>query len=157
MTSDRPPSPAPGPSREPGTVRIAMWSARHRWPVVILWFVATIGVFVLSGKMGGIRSLDASGNPNETEIEAQQAYDVFNAGGTTAPPSENFVVVLSGGAGAVTDPAFQATVGDLFTTLAAAKADVGGVATPTFDKLTNPLTAPPAAQLVSADGSAVRI
>ena len=158
MSSVLPPRPAIyRASREPATVRVAMWSARHRWLVVILWFVATIGVYILSGRMGGIRSLDASGNPNEQEIEAQQAYDVFNAGGTSEPPSEQFIVVLAGGPGAVKDPAFQKTVGDLVAALGAARADVGGVATPTFDQLTDPLTAPAAAHLVSADGSAVRI
>ena len=158
MSSDRPPNPAPHhPSREPATVRVAMWSARHRWPVTVLWFVVTIGIFVLSGQMGGIRSLEASGNPNEDTVEAQKAYDVFNAGGTATPPSERFVVVLSGGPGAATDPAFRATVGDLVATLGAATADVDGVSMKTFDQLIDPLTAPPTADLTSADGSAMRI
>ena len=30
-------------SREPATVRVAMWSSRHRWPVFAGWFIATIG------------------------------------------------------------------------------------------------------------------
>jgi hypothetical protein len=25
--------------REPATVRVAMWSARHRWPVAARWFL----------------------------------------------------------------------------------------------------------------------
>jgi len=158
MSSDRPPNPAPHhPSREPATVRVAMWSARHRWPVTVLWFVVTIGIFVLSGQMGGIRSLEASGNPNEDTVEAQKAYDVFNAGGTATPPSERFVVVLSGGPGVATDPAFRATVSDLVATLGAATADVDGVSMKTFDQLIDPLTAPPTADLTSADGSAMRI
>jgi RND superfamily putative drug exporter len=134
-----------------------MWSARHRWPVAILWFVGTIGIFVWSIQAGGIRSLDASGGPNEQASEAQQAYDVFNASGTTAPASERFVVVLARGPGAVNDPAFRATVTRLEAALGAAQADLGGVSTPTFDELIDPLTAPPAAELVAADGSAVRI
>ena len=99
-----------------------MWSARHRYPVTVLWFVVTIGIFLLSGRMGGIRSLDASGNPNEDTVEAQKAYDVFNAGGTSEPPSERFVVVLAGAPGAATDPAFKATVSELVTSLGAAQA-----------------------------------
>ena len=31
-------------TREPATVRVAMWSARHRWLVVAVWFIATIGL-----------------------------------------------------------------------------------------------------------------
>jgi len=41
MSARRPTKPGSG---EPATVRIAMWSARHRWPVVGLWFVVTIGL-----------------------------------------------------------------------------------------------------------------
>ena len=37
----RPNRPRPTSSRAPATVRVAMWSARHRWPVVGLWFLAT--------------------------------------------------------------------------------------------------------------------
>ena len=77
--------PSDRPSREPATVRVAMWSARHRWAVAALWFVLTIGLFVLSNSAGGIKALDASGNPNEARLEAQQAYDVFNAGGKSDP------------------------------------------------------------------------
>lgn len=57
-------SPA-GPRGEPGTVRIAMWSARHRWLVVGLWFFAAIGLFVASLSMGGIDAGDPNGNPND--------------------------------------------------------------------------------------------
>jgi uncharacterized membrane protein YdfJ with MMPL/SSD domain len=146
----------PRASREPWTVRVATWSARHRGPVFVLWFVATIGLFVGSMAVGGIRALDASGNPNQRQVEAQTAYDVFNAGGKSAP-SESFVVVVEGGPGAATDPTFRARVSKLAGDLAAASVDVGGVATPTFDQLVDPFKAPPALGLISADGTTVRI
>ena len=142
--------------RGPVTVQIAMWSARHRWPVALLWFVATIGLFVLSTASGGIRTLDARGNPNERKLEAQQAYDVFRAGGTN-DPSEQVVLVIEAGAGAAADPAFRAGVATLVGQLRAARANVGGVASPTFDQLVDPFLAPPAADLVSADGTTVRV
>ncbi len=151
-----PTQPGSRPSREPATVRVAMWSARHRWPVFALWFIATIGLFVLSTIGGGIRALDASGNPNEHKLEAQQAYDVFNAGGKNAP-SEQFVVVVRGGVGASQDPAFQAAVTQLVDRLRTARVDLEGVATPTFDQLVDPFKAPPAAELISTDGTTVRI
>src|SRR5439155_224901 len=46
---------APGRARStaPWTVRVAMWSARHRWPVIAGWFVCTLGLFVVSMLMGG--------------------------------------------------------------------------------------------------------
>src|SRR4029079_16711901 len=98
--------------REPATVRIAMWSARHRWPVAALWFIATIGIFALSLSMGGINASDAHANPNEQQMEASKAYDVFNAGGTN-DPFEQVVVVVGGSPGATSDPAFTASVAAL--------------------------------------------
>src|SRR2546425_2518050 len=99
-------------TREPATVRVAMWSARHRWPVVGLWFLATIGLFVTSLAMGGINAADANANPNERKLEASEAYDVFNAGGKI-DPSEQFLVVIGGGPGAGTHPPFRTPVGSL--------------------------------------------
>src|SRR4249919_861191 len=109
-------TPSQHTGREPATVRIAMWSARHRWPVAGLWFVATIGILVISLSMGGIDASDANANPNEQQIEASKAYDVFNAGGTN-DPFEQVIVVVGGSPGATSDPAFKTTVGGLVTAL----------------------------------------
>jgi RND superfamily putative drug exporter len=142
--------------REPATVRVAMWSARHRWPVAIAWLVATIGVFVVSLSIGGIKAADANENPNEQKIEASEAYDVFTAGGTN-DPYEQVLVVVGGSPGATSDATFLVTVGDLAARLKAASAPLNGTQTPTFDELVDPFQAPPEAGLVSADGSTVRI
>ena len=48
MPTTQPNEPAQPTGREPATVRIAMWSARHRWPVTGLWFVFTIGLLMVS-------------------------------------------------------------------------------------------------------------
>jgi putative drug exporter of the RND superfamily len=153
MTSDRHGSAA---GREPATVRVAMWSARHRWPVVALWFFATIGLFAASLAMGGIDAGDVNADPNDRQLEASEAYDVFNAGGTN-DPYEQFVVVVAGGPGATADPGFQGAVGDIVDGLRAASAQIDGVSTPTFEQFPNPFEVPPQAGLVSADGTAVRI
>ena len=149
-------TPSQHTGREPATVRIAMWSARHRWPVAALWFVATIGLLAISLQMGGINASDANENPNEQQIEASKAYDVFNAGGTN-DPFEQVIVVVGGVPGATSDPAFKATVADLVTRLGASGAPLDGVQTPTFSQLPDPFMAPPEAGLVSPDGSTVRI
>ncbi|MFL5678241.1 MAG: MMPL family transporter, partial [Chloroflexota bacterium] len=149
-------TPSPPPGREPATVRIAMWSARHRWPVAALWFVATIGLLAISLQMGGINASDANENPNEQQIEASKAYDVFNAGGPN-DPFEQVVVVVGGAPGATSDPAFKATVASLVAKLQGSTAPLGGVQTPTFSQLADPFTAPPQAGLVAPDGSTVRI
>jgi RND superfamily putative drug exporter len=144
------------PSREPATVRVAMWSGRHRWLVVALWFVGTIGIFAISLSRGGINAADANAGPNDRQLEATKAYDVFDAGGTN-DPNEPFLVVVGGAPGATGDPAFKAAVGDLVAKLHGAGVDIDGVRTPTFDQLADPFQAPPEAGLVSADGSTVRI
>jgi hypothetical protein len=82
----------PAASREPWTVRVVMWSARRRWPVVALWFVATIGLFAGSLAAGGTATLDANSDPSGPKLEAEEAYDVFGAG-EEAPPSERIVIV----------------------------------------------------------------
>src|SRR6185436_16122225 len=97
---------SPNLSREPATVRIAMWSARHRWPVAALWFVATIGLMVASIAMGGINAAEISGGPNDDNVESAEALQVFNAGGEN-DPNEQFLVVIDGGQGAAADPAFK--------------------------------------------------
>jgi RND superfamily putative drug exporter len=153
MSSSQPSNPA---GREPATVRIAMWSARHRWPVAALWFVATIGLLGASLAMGGIDSADANGNPNERQLEASEAYDVFDAGGTN-DAFEQVLVIVGGAPDATADPAFQAAVANLVAKLKAASAPLDGVETRTFDELVDPLSAPPAAGLISPDGSTVRI
>ena len=145
-----------GASREPATVRIAMWSARHRWPVAAGWFVFTIGILLVSLSMGGINASDANADPNERKLEASEAYDVFTAGGAN-DPYEQFVLVIGGQPGATSDPAFKATLADLSAKLKGASAPIDGVQTATFDQLADPLHAPPGAGLVSADGSTVRI
>ncbi len=133
-----------------------MWSARYRWAVFALWFVATIGIFALSTAQGGINTLDVNSDPSGPQLEAEEAYEVFGAGEEVAP-SERIVIVLKGGAGAVADPAFQAGVADLVAALGAAKATVDGTDTPTFDELLDPFSAPPEAGLVSADGTTVQV
>ena len=57
-------------------------------------------------RMGGIDAADANGNPNERQLEASEAYDVFNAGGTN-DPFEQVVVVVGGAPGATSDPGVQ--------------------------------------------------
>jgi RND superfamily putative drug exporter len=143
-------------SREPATVRIAMWSARHRWPVVGLWFLFTIGILLVSLAMGGIDAAEANADPNERKLESSEAYDVFNAGGTN-DPYEQVVVVVGGRPGATSDPAFRTAVADLTAKLRAVRAPLDGVQTTTFDQLADPFQAPPEAGLISPDGSTVRI
>ena len=150
------PTPTGAANREPATVRVAMWSARHRSLVAILWLAGTIGLLALSLAVGGIDASEPNEDPNERQLEASLAYDVFNAGGEN-DPFEQFLVVIDGGPGAASDPAFRAVVGDVVTKLRAANGRLEGVATPTFEQVINPFEAPPQAGLISSDGTTVRI
>ena len=147
---------APPPSRLPWTVRVAAWSARHRWPVFGLWFVLTIGLFVGSLAAGGSRTADAVDNDrdDQTTFESARAYDVFNAAGTSAeePVHRTLIVV-----GDPDGPLADATLDDIVAQVTAATADVDGASEPLFANVVDPRLAPPEAGLVSADRSAVRI
>ena len=150
-------SPEPmGKIREPATVRVAMWSSRHRWPVVAIWFVGTIGVFLLSLVGGGIRAADPNGNPNEAQTESAKAYDVFSGGGSESP-SEDVLIVVTHPTLKVTDPGFQAFVADTIADLNALTVDENGASVPAFSRVADPAAAPPEAGLVAPDLTAVRI
>lgn len=146
--------------REPWTVRVAGWSARHRWPVVALWFVATIGLFAASLVAGGTRSADAVAAEGEATYESIRAYDVFNAAGPPQDPgeaSQGITFVIATTTGTVDDPAVAAAIADIAARLSALESAVDGATVPTIDGLTDPLTAPPELGLVSADRTAVRM
>jgi RND superfamily putative drug exporter len=146
------------PSREPWTVRFAMWSARHRWLVFVLWFAMTIGTLGLSFAAGGIRTIDVDEDPNGPRLESEVAYDVLGAGEPVAP-AERLVVVISSGAGAALDSTFQADVHRLVAELTAARATVDGAEQPTFDSVIDPFVVPveSAAGVISPDGSTVQV
>ena len=144
------------PGREPATVRAAMWSSRHRWPVAAGWFLATIGVFLLSLALGGIRTDDPNGSPDDVQTESAKAYAVFNAGGSGSP-FESVTIVVTHPSLHITDGAFRTFVGEAVDQLTALSVTQAGASVPAFDQVEDPTTAPPDAGLVSPDGSAARI
>ncbi len=139
---------SPNLSREPATVRIAMWSARHRWPVFAGWFIATIGLFVLSQSIGGIKADDPNGNPNQAQTESAKAYTVFDAGGNNTP-TEDVTIVVTHPSLKVTDPAYQTFVAGIVTRLKGLTVSENGATVPVFDEVQDPATAPPTSGLVS--------
>ena len=141
-----------GRSGKPLTVRVATWSARHRWPVFILWFVFTIGLYATSLAMGGTRT-DQGTQASNTTTESGVAESTFNAAGSAAP-SEQFVLVVSSTTTPATEPAFRATVSGIVASLGDAVDPSGERA---FAQLVDPFGVPPEAGLISADGTSVRI
>jgi RND superfamily putative drug exporter len=143
-------------TRAPLTVRIATWSARHRWLVFVLWFVGTLGTLGASLALGGIRTIDIEEDPNGPRLESEVAYEVLGAGEPVAP-AERLVVVIEGGEGAARHADFQAEVHQLVANLTMAKATVDGVEQPTFDSVIDPFTVPPESGVISPDGSTVQV
>jgi RND superfamily putative drug exporter len=141
---------------KPWTVRVASWSARHRWIVFVAWFLVVAGIFGGSLAAGGIRTSDVNADPSGPHLESETAYDVLGAGEPVAP-AERFAVVLSGGPGAAADPAFRAGVAQLAKELESAHATVDGADEPVFDSVVDPFAAPASAGLVSPDGTTVQV
>jgi putative drug exporter of the RND superfamily len=140
----------------PWTVRVAAWSARHRWPVFALWFVATFGLLGASVAAGGIKALDVNEDPNGPRLESEVAYEVFG-GSEPVDAAERLVVVVGGPPNAARDPAFQASVTQLAADLRAAQATVDGLREATFDSVIDPFVAGPESGLISPDGSTVQV
>src|SRR5689334_23279031 len=122
--------PTTTPSRPPWTVRVAAWSARHRWPVAALWFVATIGLFIGSLAAGGTKAVDAVSRDQRSRYESSEAYLVYsdaNANaGQQAPASQQFLLLVSNPKGTVDDPAFKSAVADIVSRLNALQSTVDG-------------------------------
>ena len=153
-----PPASVPGnavdaPRSAPTTVRIAMWSARHRWLVFVLWFVATLGVFGLDRVMGGIRTQNATGNGGVAQTEAAQGASAFNNAIGQQIETDQTVVVVTSPTLKVTDPSFQAGIADVVGRLRAITSEGATV----FSDVVDPLQQPPALGLVSPDLTSVRL
>jgi uncharacterized membrane protein YdfJ with MMPL/SSD domain len=145
--------------RQPWTVRVASWSARHRWPVFGLWFVLTIGLFVLSLALGGTRTADAvdDDGAEQSTYEAARAYDVFGAASEVEDPTHRTLIVV-GFPQSIGEPATAAALDDVLARLTAHTTTLAdGSVEPTFAELVDPRLAPAEAGLVSPDRTAVRI
>jgi uncharacterized membrane protein YdfJ with MMPL/SSD domain len=142
--------------RPPWTVRVAAFSAAHRWPVIGLWFAVTIGLFVASIAAGGTASEDAVSDDSAPKYESGRAYDLFNASGTQ-DAGQRLVLVVGSETGTVDDPAVATAIGDIVARAKALESTIDGALLPTFDNAVDPLLAPAEAGLVSPDRTTVRI
>ena len=142
--------------RPPWTVRVATFSAAHRWPVIALWFVATIGIFLASLAAGGTDAENAVSDDSAPEYESGRAYEVFSASGTQES-RQSLLLVVALGSGTVDDEAGGAAVADIVARTTALTSTVAGTAVPTFDHVIDPLSAPSESGLVSPDRTTVRV
>jgi RND superfamily putative drug exporter len=124
----------------------------------VAWFVVTIGLFVASQAMGGIRALSVTGGPGAgSPTEAVLGSRAMQSGSTGASASESLTVVVASTSVPVTDPGFRATVGDIVARLTAVQATVGGIAGPALASVLDPFTTSPQSGLYAPDGKAVMV
>ena len=115
------PQPTAGPSPRPAlTVRIALFSARHRWPALLAWLAMSFGLLGLSLGLGGIRSDSPMGGSQAFQTESGRAAAAMSPVGTAS--SEELDVVITGASIQATDPAFRATVEAVVARLGAVRA-----------------------------------
>ena len=154
---------AQSPSARPWTVRVAAWSAAHRWLVFALWFLVTIGAFVASLAIGGTKAVEAVSNDQRSKYEAGEAYSVWSEANppTTVqePASQQFLMTVSSTGRAVDDPGFAADVAAITARLQAMTATVDGVTGPVIEQLVDPIGVPDpkAAALISPDRTTLRL
>ncbi len=111
------------------TVRLAMWSAQHRWLVFGLWF-ATIATLTGIGIFGlGIKNLD-NNDPGTARSESARANAILHANG--AADTDRLQIVISNPGLKVSDPAYQAVVQQIASQLRAVNYNDNGVSKPTF-------------------------
>jgi len=123
---------APVLGREPWTVRVAVWSARHRWVVLGAWFVFTLGLMFASVAAGGQRSQSVM-DKGKTIGDSQTAWNVFNdAGNKSDVSTEWFYLIVSNTSGKLDTPDNRAAIADMTKRLQSLSATVAGKQTQVF-------------------------
>lgn len=138
--------------KKPATVKIAMWSARHRWTVFGVWFLVTIGLLV-GGQLLGNKTYDPTG-VQSNQSESTKALALFKEAGYEQ--RDTLYLVVNHPTIKVSDPAFKATVEDITARLSAVTYNENGQQKPVFLGVINYYNSQNPA-LVSADGTAMRL
>jgi RND superfamily putative drug exporter len=156
MTSTPSSMPAIPAPRAAATVRVAMWSARHRWLVLIAWFAVMLGLFTASLAMG-TRTQTAMSS-GDVLTEAELGLNAFADAGQREP-GEPVWLVVEATDGSVTEgparDAIAAIVGRLQT--ATTMLPGGTEPAPLLTSVTDPLTAPFLMGLIAGDGGSALV
>jgi uncharacterized membrane protein YdfJ with MMPL/SSD domain len=126
-------------TRPPLTVRVASWSARHRWPVLGLWFLCTFGLLAASLAAGGQRVLSTEESRASIGESARgDAVFAAAAGDVVGAQRQRFTLVVSATSGSVDTDAERAAVTSIVSAMTVAEATLNGRAVPVFDSVTDP-------------------
>lgn len=141
--------------KQPLTVRVSMFSARHRWLTVGLWLILTFGLFAGNAATGGTRQADPGAN-GPASYEAARGDAIFEAAGKEEP-AEDFYLVISHPTHKATDAAFKQAVSAIAARLSGASYMVKGQTGPLFKQVVDPYSLPPGAGLISPNQTTVRL
>ena len=145
-------------TRAPWTVRVATWSARHRWLVAALWFGATVGMFALSLAIGGTRAVERGLEQRRAVAlriapRLRRLQRLRHRGSDAAIPARP----LRRDRRRSTTPPVRTAIDETVADLVALRATVDGADVAVFEQVLHPLEVPPAAGLVSPDRTTVQI
>jgi RND superfamily putative drug exporter len=118
--------------REPWTVRVAVWSARHRWPVLAGWFLLTIGLMFASVALGGQRAQSIM-DKGKTIGDSETGYNAFNdATSTNTVTTEWFYLIVENPSGKLDTVANRTAIADMTARLTGLTATIDGKPVPAF-------------------------
>jgi RND superfamily putative drug exporter len=119
-------------SREPWTVRVAVWSARHRWPVLAAWFLLTIGLMFASVALGGQRAQSIM-DKGKTIGDSQTGWNAFSDASTKSDVStEWFYLIVENPSGKLDTTANRQAIADMTKRLTDLTVTIGGNQVPAF-------------------------
>jgi putative drug exporter of the RND superfamily len=124
----------PALSREPWTVKVAVWSARHRYPVLAAWLVLVAGLMFGAVALGGQRSqsvMDKGQTIGDSQA-GRNAYDNADANVPSKVRTEWFSLIVSNPAGRLDTPENRAAIATMTQRLAGLTATRNGAAVPVF-------------------------
>jgi RND superfamily putative drug exporter len=118
--------------KEPWTVKVAVWSARHRWPVLAGWLVLTVGLMIGSVALGGQNS-ESIMNKGKTIGDSQAGWNAFdNAGKKSNADTESFYLIVDNPSGGLDTPVNRTAIADMTKALTGLTVKVGGQEVPAF-------------------------
>jgi RND superfamily putative drug exporter len=122
------------PAREPWTVRVAVWSARHRWPVFAAWFVLVFGLMFGASALGGqnTQSIMDKGKSIGESDAGWNAYDNANAAAKSQVTTEWFYLLVSNPNGKLDTPANRTAIAAMTARLQALTVSYEGKTVPVF-------------------------
>ncbi len=121
-------------SREPWTVRVAVWSARHRFPVAVAWVALIVGLMFTASAMGGQRAqsvMDGGKSIGESEA-GTNAYNNASDKTKVKIDTESFYLIVSNAGGQLATAENKAAIAAMTAKLAALTATVDGKVVPVF-------------------------